>query len=146
MWNRGRLLLRTPGPVPFGTCISSNFETILSWTCHVYGPFEFRTSLGTSILHITKYFVINSTRKDYWVFFDNNMNLNSNVYLLLFYILYLMHHAYLINWRNDTRWYVLATTQTHIKLSEFKKSFHNGTRQPYRSHVIGRWNSIQEFK
>ena len=48
--NRGRLLLRTPGPVSFGTCICSNIETILSWTCHVYGPFEFRTSLGTSIL------------------------------------------------------------------------------------------------
>ena len=48
--NRGRFLLRTPGPVPFGTCICSNIETILSWTCHVYGPFEFRTSLGTSIL------------------------------------------------------------------------------------------------
>ena len=48
--NRGRSLLRTPGPVPFGTCICSNVETILSWTCHVYGPFEFRTSLGTSIL------------------------------------------------------------------------------------------------
>ena len=28
--NRGRLLLRTPGPVPFGTCICSNVETILS--------------------------------------------------------------------------------------------------------------------
>ena len=50
--NRGRLLFRTPGPVPFGTCICSNVETILSWTCHVYGPFEFRTSLGTSILLI----------------------------------------------------------------------------------------------
>ena len=48
--NRGRLLLRKPGPVPFGTCICSNVETILSWTCHVYGPFEIRTSLGTSIL------------------------------------------------------------------------------------------------
>ena len=48
--NRGRLLLRTPGPVPFGTCICSNVETILSWTCHDYRPFEFRTSLGTSIL------------------------------------------------------------------------------------------------
>ena len=48
--NRGRLLLRTPGPVPFWTCICSNVETILSWTCHVYGPFEFWTSLGTSIL------------------------------------------------------------------------------------------------
>ena len=50
--NRGRLLLRTPGPVPFGTCVCSNVETILSRTCHVYGPFEFRTSLGTSILHL----------------------------------------------------------------------------------------------
>ena len=48
--NRGRLLLRTPDPVPFGTCICSNIETILSWTCHVYGSFEFQTSLGTSIL------------------------------------------------------------------------------------------------
>ena len=48
--NRGRLLHRTSGPVPFGTCICSNVETILSWTCHVYGPFEFRTSLGTSFL------------------------------------------------------------------------------------------------
>ena len=48
--NRGRLLLWTPGPVPFGTCIYSNVETILSWTCHVCGPFEFRTSLGTFIL------------------------------------------------------------------------------------------------
>ena len=48
--NRGRLLLRTPGPVPFGTCICSYVETILSWTCRVYGPFEFRTSLCTSIL------------------------------------------------------------------------------------------------
>ena len=28
--NRGHLLLRTPGPVPFGTCICSNVETILS--------------------------------------------------------------------------------------------------------------------
>ena len=48
--NRGRLLLLTPSPVPFGTCICSNVETILSWTCHVYGPFEFRTSFGTSFL------------------------------------------------------------------------------------------------
>ena len=47
--NRGRLLLLTLVPCPFGTCICSNVETILSWTCHVYGPFEFRTSLGTSI-------------------------------------------------------------------------------------------------
>ena len=51
--NRGRLLLRTLGPVPFGTCTCSNAETILSWTCHVYGPFEFRTSIGTSILFNT---------------------------------------------------------------------------------------------
>ena len=32
----------------FGTCICSNAETIHSWTCHVYGPFEFWISLGTS--------------------------------------------------------------------------------------------------
>ena len=48
--NRGRLLLRTPGPVPLGTCICSDVETILSWACYVYGTFEFRASLGTSIL------------------------------------------------------------------------------------------------
>ena len=48
--NRGRLLLWTPGPIPFWTCICSNVETILSWTCYVYGPFEIRTSLGTSFL------------------------------------------------------------------------------------------------
>ena len=53
--NRGRLLLRTDGPVPFGTCICSNVETILSWTCHVYEPFEFRTFLGTSILPFISY-------------------------------------------------------------------------------------------
>ena len=45
--NRGRLLLRTPCPVPFGTWIRSNSETILSLTCHVSGV---RTSLGTSSL------------------------------------------------------------------------------------------------
>ena len=48
--NRGRLLFRTPGSVPFWTCICSNVETILSLTCHIYAPFEFRTSLVTSIL------------------------------------------------------------------------------------------------
>ena len=57
--NRARLLLRTPGPVPLGTCICSNVETIRSWTCHAYGPFEFRTSLATSILH--KRFLKNSS-------------------------------------------------------------------------------------
>ena len=52
--NRGRLLLLTSGPVSFGTCICSYVENILSLTCHVYGHFEFRTSLGTSILLIQK--------------------------------------------------------------------------------------------
>ena len=33
------LLLRTPGPVPFGTCICSNVDTILSRTCHVLRTF-----------------------------------------------------------------------------------------------------------
>ena len=64
--NRGRLLLRTPGPVPFGTCICSNVETILSWTCHVYGPFEFRTSLGTSILPFICVYILVSACSD-WV-------------------------------------------------------------------------------
>ena len=75
--NRGRLLLRTPGPVPFGTCICSNVETILSWTCHVYGHFEIRTSLGTSILlqsHISTctclgVFEYNLFRKFFFFFF-----------------------------------------------------------------------------
>ena len=53
--NRGRLLLRPPGPVPFGTCICSNVETIHSLTCNVYGPFECRTCLGTSILLVSTY-------------------------------------------------------------------------------------------
>ena len=49
--NRGRLLFWIPDPVRFGTCICSN----LSWTCHVYGPFEFRTFLGTSIVCVLDY-------------------------------------------------------------------------------------------
>ena len=35
--NRGRLLLRTPCPVPFGTCICSRVNTIFSWAYHVFG-------------------------------------------------------------------------------------------------------------
>ena len=49
--NRGCLLLRTPGPVPFRTSICSYVETILSWTCHVYGPFQFW------VLNIPWYFI-----------------------------------------------------------------------------------------
>ena len=52
--NRGRLPLRTPGPVPFGICICSNVKTIHSLTCLVYKSFGFRTSLGTSILFGTQ--------------------------------------------------------------------------------------------
>ena len=48
-WSAASLLLRTPGPVQFGTCICSYVDTNVSWTCHVYGPFEFRTSLGTCL-------------------------------------------------------------------------------------------------
>ena len=36
-------------------CICSNVDTNLSLTCHVYGPFAFRTSLGISILPITSW-------------------------------------------------------------------------------------------
>ena len=39
--NRGRLLLRTPGPVPFGTYMCSNVETNLSWICLVSGLLNF---------------------------------------------------------------------------------------------------------
>ena len=56
---RPLVLMSTLGPVPFGTCICSNVETILSWTCHVYGPFEFRTSLGTSIFLEKRVFASN---------------------------------------------------------------------------------------
>ena len=59
---RGRLLLRTPGPVPFGTCICSNVETVLSWTCHVYGLFEFRISLCTSILLLLSWKLMDDER------------------------------------------------------------------------------------
>ena len=44
---KGRLLLRTPDPVPFGTCIRSNVETLTSWPCHVFGLW---------ILDIPRYF------------------------------------------------------------------------------------------
>ena len=80
--NRGRLLLQTPGPVPFGTCICSIVETILSWTRHVYEPFEFRTSLGTSIMlvlnsglrpsfdtiSVRSWSYIHQVSKTYWTF------------------------------------------------------------------------------
>ena len=36
-------------------CWSGPIWDLLSWTCHVYGPFEFRTSLGTSILRLCFY-------------------------------------------------------------------------------------------
>ena len=38
---RGRLLLRTPCPVPFRTCICSNVETIFTLACHVYRTLNF---------------------------------------------------------------------------------------------------------
>ena len=61
--NRRHLLLLTPGPVQFETCICSSVETILSWTCHVYGLFEFRTFLGTSIL-LVRPFLFNNIWND----------------------------------------------------------------------------------
>ena len=61
---RGHLhvLLLTTGLVPRGTCICSNVDTIHSWTCHVYGTFEFRKPLGTSVIlsHGAKYSVTTS--------------------------------------------------------------------------------------
>ena len=77
--NIGHLLLRTPGPVPFGTCICSNVETILSWTCHVHGLFELWTSLGSSIL-LLKFVRINSSIKNNnnWTFVFHYMHLCSS--------------------------------------------------------------------
>ena len=46
---KGHLLLRSLVPVPFGTCICSNVETIFSWT-FMFTDLKFRTSLGTSSL------------------------------------------------------------------------------------------------
>ena len=43
-YSSGRLLFLTPGPVPLGTCICSNVETIFAWACHVFGY------IGTCIL------------------------------------------------------------------------------------------------
>ena len=40
------ILLRTPGPVPFGTCIYSNVETIFSWSCHVLNLIYLKTGLN----------------------------------------------------------------------------------------------------
>ena len=51
--NRGRLILRTPDPVPFGTCICSNADAIFSRNCHIYGAFEFPTSIVTSMLIVS---------------------------------------------------------------------------------------------
>ena len=45
--NRGRKLLRSPGPVPLGTCICSNVDAIISWAFHVFGLW---------ILNIPRYF------------------------------------------------------------------------------------------
>ena len=81
--NRGRLLLRTLGTVPLGNCICSNVETILSWTRHVYGPFEFWTSLGTSILPFYQLFTIINTIAKLLVFLWNGINFQ-NVVILLF--------------------------------------------------------------
>ena len=56
--NRGRLLLRTPGPVPFRTCIYS-VETIFSWPCHVFGLW---------ISNIPRYFCLAFLEAlDFWI-------------------------------------------------------------------------------
>ena len=74
--NRGRLLLRTPGPVPFGTCICSNVETILSWNLSClrtfwvsniprYFYFAFRMSLYIFLLYNIYYLYL--TGIDFYV-------------------------------------------------------------------------------
>ena len=107
--NRGCLLLRTPSPVPFGTCICSNVETILSWTCHVYGPFEFRTSLGTSI------FASNNFK---WV--------QAMDWLRVFF-----QHSVLVytSTRAQNHLFIWGTFRQNIKLSNQMFSFQMASRQ-----------------
>ena len=95
--NRGRLLLRTPGPVPFRTCICSIVETILSWTCHLYGPFEFRTSLCTSnLLHVT-------TKKVLLPDGQTNGQTDAGQWFLCAAMLHGRHNKYLVRVLTDVR-------------------------------------------
>ena len=84
--NRGRLLLRTPGPVPFGTCIK--FCSNVSLSCHVYGPFEFRTSLGTSFLLMSclylQQFVLKRCWMHWWRFVGGGKIICSALMTLLY--------------------------------------------------------------
>ena len=48
----------------FGICMCSNVETNRSWTCLVSGFFEFRTSIGTSLL-------LHTTVNNNWYDFNN---------------------------------------------------------------------------
>ena len=57
--NRGHLLLRAPGPVPFWTCICSNVVIIFSWTCRV---------LGSWISNIPRYFYFASNMVNRYTF------------------------------------------------------------------------------
>ena len=94
--NRWRLLFRTAAPVPLGTCIRSNVESIFSWTCHVLTDFEFRTSLGTFILLWCSHFLLSCCRKSriinqlntqvWWLQLLQLVSLNSGVAILVWSI------------------------------------------------------------
>ena len=118
-FNRGRLLLRTPGPVPFWICICSNVETILSWTCHVYGPFEIRTSLGTSFLLAVLQTYILSDKK--WTIIairggeDQDLVASDEGWTMLF--LFILLHVPLNLQFNEQQWWQLWPTTRKIKSS-----------------------------
>ena len=69
--DRGRLLLRTPSPVPFGTCICSYVETIFSWACHVSG-------LWISNIPRYFYFALSLLASTYLVLFWHHISISNN--------------------------------------------------------------------
>ena len=93
---RGRLLLRTPAPFPYETCICCNNEAIFSWTCHVYGPFGFWASVGTSILLLKAnikrnyLFVCNILISD-WMFIIKGIVVVFYNYVIIHYVHFSLH-------------------------------------------------------
>ena len=58
--SRGRLLIHSPCPVPFGTCICSDAETSFSWTCYVSGLFAPQYFCLTKVTELYKVFYIST--------------------------------------------------------------------------------------
>ena len=148
--NRGCLLLRTPGPASFGTCICSYVETNLSWTCHVYGPFEFRTSLGTSILLLDNkmYFVVWGTNcvlwfKSVWMSCKHtgtvwNLELAPDSHLaihtmFIYKIMHVVSHIFRRDIYCKWRCFIYTMFTTPLNAYFYRYSFKNFTNQSLNS-------------